>query len=144
MKELFGRELPSEWMPQLREMRERFVSDRLSIDAAMAFALAAWSMVDRVASHTNDRGFIRHALNACPSLGYLRDLSNAYKHGEITKYKPVLKSSRFKRGAFGSGFSRDFDISRLELVVEAQGVVWFEDVVDASMAFWESYFSSVS
>ena len=51
-----------------------------------------------------------------------------------------LPEARFKGGAFSRGFSRGFDISRLEIELLDGQRIMFNDVVDRAVGFWSKFF----
>ena len=79
-----------------------------------------------------------HARGVCPELAYLRHICIETKHGEITRHVAHIKvkEARHHRGAFSNAFSRDFDISCLEIELLDGQTVFFVDVVDRAVGFW--------
>lgn len=140
----FGTNTVEHRFRQLHKNAEAFRSDALNNGLAVQIAQDAWSLVEiahhelRLASALPQLGdFRRQVKDECPELAYMQDISNEHKHGEITKYTPRLKEARSTRGAFSQSFSRSFNISRLELVTETDQVLWFEDVMDTVVGYWQ-------
>jgi len=141
MDSLFNRRSPLDWMPRLRALGARCRVDLVDVDAAVEFAVAAWSMVDLVRHERNlPRSFAQDVKRQCPSLAYMQDIATQRKHGEITRYAPQLKTTNLHGGAFSADFSRDFDVSRLELTTVEGRRVLFIDAMEATIRFWETYF----
>lgn len=131
----------------LKHAVERFKDDDLNQDLARDCALKAWHLCDHVykALGANSRfpslqKFQNHIRDVCPELAYLQDICVATKHGKITRYKPHINSARHHRGAFSRDFSRDFDISYLEIELVGGQTVFFLDVVDRAVEFWSRFF----
>jgi len=54
--------------------------------------------------------------NECSSLRVMRDICNGSKHASLERTRtPVIRKTKLHKGAFSSAFSRDFDISGLEV-----------------------------
>ena len=75
----------------------------------------------------------------CPALKYMQDLANTFKHRERRKPEHVKLSAAYRTGGFGRGFGRGFDIVRLELVLKDESKLWFEDVIQEALDFWDSF-----
>ena len=79
--------------------------------------------------------------NKCPEIEYLQNMADSLKHRNITSYTPSLVGAYKHRGEFSSrDFSRDFDISGLMLKLQDGSELWFEDVIEAALSFWDGYF----
>ena len=76
----------------------------------------------------------------CAELDYLQDLANSLKHRTITKYTPSLTEAYKQEGAFSTGFSRAFDIPGLMLTTRDRTQLWFDDVIEGALSFWDEYF----
>ena len=133
----------------LKTSVERFKDDDLNEDLARECACKAWHLCDHVSIALGpDSPFATlqelqdHARGDCAELAYLQDICIESKHGEITKNVAHIKvkEARHRRGAFSSGFSRGFDISRLEIELLDGRTVFFIDVVDHAVAFWVEFF----
>ena len=127
---------------------EKFKDDDINGDMARDCALKAWHLCDHVfiALGSNSRfaklGKLQdHVRHACPELGYLRDICIVSKHGEITRSTPQIDGARLHLGDFSRhDFSRDFDISCLEIVLSGGRTVVFNDVVDRVVDYWSKFF----
>jgi DNA helicase IV len=86
--------------------------------------------------------FTEHMKTQCPSLSYIQDIANGTKHGNISKYIPMVKTTAYHSGAFSSGFSTGFDIPSLRMVLDNNQVVYFDKEVINSMAFLDNYFNN--
>ena len=84
--------------------------------------------------------FQKDMRNQCRELCYLQDLANSLKHRTITNYRPSLIEAKKEAGAFSTAFSRGFNIPRLALTTRYGLELWFEDVIEAALLFWDGYF----
>ena len=109
----------------------------------------AWSICDWVwkvdCTYQSDsfktlNDFQQQVRDECPPLRYLQDLTNFVKHREITRYTPILSQARVKEGAFSTAFSRDFDVPGLKLTLQDGRQLWFEDVIEEALSYWDGYF----
>ena len=131
----------------LKTASEKFKNDDLNKDLARDCAIKAWQLCDHVFNALGStsrfatlRGLQDHVKHTCPELAYLRDICTASKHGESLRYAPQITEARFKGGAFSHGFSRGFDISRLEIELPDGQTMFFEDVIDRAVDFWSTFF----
>ena len=131
----------------LKTASERFQNDDLNEDLAREYALKAWHLCDHVfnalgsTSRFATLGDLQeHVRNTCPDLAYLQDICTESKHANISRYPPRIAEARFKGGAFSRGFSRGFDISRLEIELLDGQRIMFNDVVDRAVGFWSIFF----
>ena len=121
--------------------------DPLNPRLARYSAIVAWSISDWVfEEHGNRLGFDglpsfqEDIRRQCPELGYLQDLANSLKHRIITRYTPSLTEAYKKEGAFSTEFSRAFDIPGLMLAARDGTQLWFDDVIERALSFWDVYF----
>jgi hypothetical protein len=74
----------------------------------------------------------------------VKDVANASKHRDITRYQPVLKEAKRHNGAFArsaSAFASDaFDVPALVLVREDGSEDWFDSVLDEVTNCWVALF----
>ena len=146
MTRSFGLDAPSA-LEAFKTTVEKFEDDNLNEDLARDCAIKAWHLCDHVFkalgsnSQFQDLEDLRdHVRRNCPDLSYLQDICNESKHAEITKYKARIKKAHLHRGAFSRDFSRDFNISRLEIELPSNQKVFFRDVVDRAVKFWSKFF----
>ena len=130
----------------LKAASERFKNDDLNKDLARDCAIKAWQLCDHVfnalgsTSRFATLGSLQdHVKHTCPELAYLQDICTASKHGEISRYTPRIAEARFQGGAFSHAFSRDFDISCLEIELPGGQTIFFNDVVDRAVDFWSKF-----
>jgi hypothetical protein len=125
-----------------------FKSDNLNVDKATACAEACWSVVEwaghEVLAPTNHRKqldqFKRDRLVDCPSLAYVRDLTNKRKHRKLDR-KFVVKSEEHHIGDFDpKDYSRDFNISCLIIMTVDGQRFYIDDVFEECLAFWDRFF----
>lgn len=145
----FGRRSAVDVLQSLRDKKAAYDLDPLNTELANACAIDAWSLCDWVfAEHgaslevRNLSEMHRFMRNLCPSIDLIKDVANASKHRDITRYSPVLKEAKRHDGAFDrTAFDSDaFDVSALVLVREDNSEVWFDSVLDEVTACWVSLF----
>ena len=146
MTRSFGLDAPSA-LEAFKTSVERLKDRDLDEDLARDCACKAWHLCDHISKALGPNSpfptlkeLQDHVRGVCPQLAYLQDICNESKHAEITRYVARIKEDRYHRGAFSKDFSRDFDISRLEVEVLGGQTVWFLDVVGRAVGFWSDFF----
>lgn len=136
----FGLSTSTDFLEELRETVADLNNDPVNPRLARYAAIVAWSMCDWV--ETELARPVQHSQfkEQCPALGYLQELANVFKHRKLRPRKAVTLAAAVKTGAFSRGFSRDFDIARLELHLEDGSKLWFEDVIQQALEFWDCFF----
>ena len=75
----------------------------------------------------------------CPQLVIMQDIANGSKHQQITMYQPQVDKTEIHHGAFSNGFSRDFDISSLDIHMKDRTKIYFEDIIEPVVNFWRNH-----
>ena len=134
-------------LEDLRGTVSDFKKDPLNPRIARYGAVVAWSICDWIFEEHGSRlgyktlpKFQEDIRKKCPELEYLQNLANSLKHKTITRHTPSLRNADKHTGDFSQEFSRDFDISGLMLTVQDGRQLWFEDVIEEALAFWDGYF----
>ena len=137
---IFGLSSSADFLGELRETVSDLNKDPVNPRLASYAAIVAWSMCDWVSIEL--RRPVQHSQikEQCPALRYLQELANVFKHRELRQSKPVTLTAAVKTGAFSRAFSRAFNIARLELVLEDGSKLWFEDVIQEALDFWDHFF----
>lgn len=137
----------SDCLEDLRGANSDFKKDPLNPRIARYCAIVSWSMCDWVfeehgsgLEYKDLASFQGYVKKQCPELCYLQDLSNSLKHKTITRYDTSLTEAYTHKGSFSSAFSRGFDISGLMLTIRDGSQLWFEDVIEEALSFWDRYF----
>ena len=146
--------------PGLNTLRDRlalavsdgsqYLAEPLDVQKADAFArsahiLAEWVVKDHVTFGYQSQGDCREDIyKRCPDLKAIRDFSNRAKHGGKLEEgrTSYFRAAKRHGGAFSRDFSRDFDISRLVLVMPDGTELDYEEVVAQAVRFWEGFFTS--
>ena len=148
MTRSFGLDAPSA-LEALKTNMERIRGDDLNEDLARDCACKAWHLCEHVfkALGSNSqfpklKDLKDHVRRSCPELGYLQDICNESKHGEITRYTPRINEAEFRDGDFSpQDFDpHDFDVPRLEIELLGGQTVFLLDVVDRAVGFWSDFF----
>ena len=145
--------------PGLNTLRDRlalavsdgsqYLAEPLDVQKADAFArsahiLAEWVVMDHNTFGYQSQGDCRKDIyQRCPYLKAIRDLSNMAKHGGKLEEgrTPYFRATKRHGGAFSRDFSRDFDISKLVLVMPDETELDFEEMVAQALRFWEEFFT---
>ncbi|SNY90423.1 hypothetical protein SAMN04515647_0589 [Cohaesibacter sp. ES.047] len=124
----------------------QFDKDNLNTSLAMECAIAGWTVPDWIfkcdgqrLGYESLRDLQDEIKKECQELEHLQDIANARKHKEVTRYTPLVKSSGKREGAFSSGFSRGFDITRLVLQTDA-GEISFWTTLQSVLDYYDLYF----
>lgn len=139
----------------LNELCRRFDdynNDKLSSGKAVICSIFCWHLVewiynehgDQLTDFKNKSDFIKHVKTACNSLNYIQDVANGSKHRGISLYKPKLRSTELKNGAFSSGFSNGFDISCLRMEIDGGQFIYFHEEIDKALSFLKIYLSGLT
>ena len=108
----------ADFLGELRETVSDLNKDPVNPRLARYAAIVAWSMRDWVEIELGRQVQHDRIKERCPELGYLQELANVFKHRTLKSPKAVTLTAAVKTGSFSRGFSRGFDIARLELVLE--------------------------
>ncbi len=134
-------------LEDLRGTSSDFRKDPLNPRIARYGAVAAWSICDWIFEEYGSRlgyksltSLQEDVRGKCPELDYLQDLANSLKHKTITRYIPSLTEAYKRKGAFSNAFSRGFDVSGLMLTIQDGRQLWFENVIEDALSFWDRYF----
>ena len=143
-----------EFLAKLHEERDAVEADRTSarhaINAAMnAYHLIEWvwglsvkpaPSIQNTLSLTSIEGFREFCLRQCPELETMQCICEGAKH--LGTSGKNVQSTSLIGGAFSSGFSKGFDISRLQLHKTDGSTSYFDNELEKVVAFWDSFFAS--
>ena len=132
-------------------MREgaEYLANPLDVQKAESFArsahiLAEWVLEECGAFGYKSKEHCRDDIyQRCPDLKAIRDFSNRAKHGgKLDEGRtPYFKAAKVHPGAFSKGFSIDFDVTRLVLVMPDETELAYESVVANALGFWKEFFA---
>lgn len=139
----------------LNELSRRvddYNNDNLSSGKAVVCSILCWHVVewiyheycDQLIQFKEKKDFTNYVKTTCNSLSYIQDMANGSKHRGISKYKPKVRSTERKNGAFSSGFSTGFDISCLRMEIEEKQFVYFDEEIDKALSFLKSYLNGLT
>ena len=136
----FGLSDSADFLDELRGSISDLKKDPANPRLARYAAIVAWAMCDWVQKDLRERVNYAWIQKQCPALAYLHDLGNLFKHRQLkSPEKSTLRAAK-RAGSLGREFSPEFDIVRLELVLQDGANLWFEDVIQEALEFWERYF----
>ncbi len=121
----------------------RLIADPLDISLAEkccqdAWHLADWDFKDKQKSKlglTKEQYRIDLYLQ-CPEMRILHDLSNSMKHWSLDNPKAKIQKTNIHRGAFTSAFSKAFDISGLQVILDNGQQIDVDDLVKIAIDYW--------
>lgn len=145
---------PQDFLRKLHEEHRDFQSDPLSSRHAVNFAMTAWHLKDWVwayykttiktlESNIKDLDdFDAYLRSKCPELEIMQSIATGTKHVNVDRNQRKIQSTELHEGSFDSGFSRDFDVDVLQIILNDGSVVFFEDEAPKVLEFWEHLFVS--
>lgn len=149
MNELsFNIKTTADFFQKLREEYDEFCKDKTSARVALNCAMTAWHLTEWSYNEFNPQissqfptlaSYQQELKRQCSSLQIMHDLANGTKHYLLTRHQPVVKETKLHKGAFSSDFSRDFDISTLDIELNDGTKIYFEDEIEIAITFWQGY-----
>ena len=140
---MFGIDNSKDRLHQLKENYEKLKLDQLNVSLAEQTCSDAWHLTDwflaeqkRINPKLTKGIFRAKVYNECPEMKILHDLVNSFKHKELDRPKVRIKETKKHGGAFSSDFSKDFDVSRLEVHFENQSKIDIDDLVKTAIDYW--------
>jgi len=139
-----SRDFFAKLLADYQEYRKDTTNSRTALNCSMT----AWHLIEWIydefsyntsSNFTKISSFQEHLKSLCPSLKIMQDLTNGTKHSKLTKYKPHVKEARLHEGDFSSDFSRDFDITTLEIELNDGTKKYFEDEARLVVDFWTNF-----
>ena len=127
---------------QLIADHERLISDPLNISLAEkccqdAWHLADWDLNDRqkVGPNLTKEHYRIDLFQRCPEMRILHDLSNTMKHQTLTNPRAQIKATKIHGGGFGSGFSKGFNVSGLQVHFDNNQQIDVDDLVKIAIDY---------
>ena len=132
---------------KLLEEYKEFLKNSTSSRHAINCALTAWHLIDWIYHNDHElskkyselKEFQQELKSLCPSLQIMHDIANGSKHNSLKWHKPIIKETRLYKGSFSNDFSRDFDISSLDIELTDGTKIYFEDEIKNVVDFWTKY-----
>ncbi len=130
-------------LAEYEDFKQDRVSSRRAINCALwSWHLCEWLYVDHEVQLTgqfrDQYEFRSWLVSQCPSLCIMEDIANGSKHCRRDR-STNTQGSTLRRGAFSSGFSRDFVITRLMITMADGSERCYDDVLDEVMSFFALY-----
>jgi hypothetical protein len=134
----------------LKDDFEKLTKNPLDISLAEKTCSDAWHLSDWVFSEqkVNDSGLTKEKFRTnlyieCPEMRILHDLANTIKHKELTNPKVKIRETKVHRGGFSSGFSKAFNVSRLEVHYNEDARIDVDDLIKLAIEYWNRKISNV-
>lgn len=146
-KHVFDQDSSEKKLKELIHLYNDYIKDDTSSTRALHIASEAWHMTEWVFNefqpiHNHETlGDFRESLYPmCNSLKIMHDLAISSKHGNVKSPKAQIKETKKHLGVFTSQFSKEFDVTRLQIILENGDIVYFEDEIRNAVDFWKHYF----
>jgi hypothetical protein len=127
---------------------EKLMKDPLDISLAEKTCSDAWHLSDWVfteqrvsKSGLTKEKFRTNLYVECPEMRILHDLANATKHNELTSPKAKIRETKVHKGGLSSGFSKAFNVSRLEVHYNEDARIDVDDLIKLAIEYWEKKIS---
>ncbi len=121
---------------------ERLRLEPLNIPLAEKACLDAWHLSDWVFAEECPKRtkaemeqFRFNLFRDCPEMKILHDLSNTFKHKFLDRPKATINLTNVHRGDFSYEFSKDFNVSRLEVQYGASKID-IDNLVEIAIHYW--------
>lgn len=130
---------------RLKANYDKLRRNPLSIELAISCATKSWHLTDYTFEEFKSvHGFTKigdfRASLYCPSLNIMHDIATESKHFVVSRPKSDLADSKIHEGDFSpTDFSFDFDVSRLELIMNDGSRVAFIEELEKTITFWKNY-----
>jgi len=126
------------------ETVDEYLRKPLSARRAVVCAMLGWHIVEWLFTEAAARGLtpdlrqLRDKVIAeCPALARIRDVADGTKHVRLSR-KTAIQKAEHHQGAFSAGFSRGFDVSALQLIVEDGSLYYFDDDLKIARQYWRA------
>ncbi len=142
---MFGIENSKDRLNLLKKNYENLKQDRLNISLAEQACSDAWHLIDwvfeeekKIDSELTKEKYREKVYLEFPEIKILHDLVNTFKHKNLSRPKAVIVETKEHGGAYSSGFSKGFDVSRLEVHLENDAKIDVDDLVKLAIDYWSS------
>lgn len=140
---MFGIENSKDRLQLLEENFSKLREDPLNISLAEHACSDAWHLIDWILVDKKETDptltkeqFRIKVYKDCPEIKILHDLANSIKHKELNSPKVRIVRTRKHGGNFNSDFSKDFNVSRLEIHFEDDTKIDLDDLVKTAIGYW--------
>jgi hypothetical protein len=132
---------------KLAREHKRILEDLWSSDHAINFSITAHHLYKdwlKAEMNQKEHNKLKHKINTTirVEMGIVRDVCDGSKHLTLTNPPDQVSDSTMRYGAFDKSFDRSFDIGGLTLTLHDGKTVYFDNVADKVMEFWNSHFNS--
>jgi hypothetical protein len=127
---------------------EEFRQDTTVSRTALNCSMTAWHLIEWVYHEFDYKTsgqfnklfqFQEHLKIQCPSLQIMQELTNGTKHCLLTRNNSVVKDTKLHQGPYSREYSREYDVSTLEIELNDGTKKYFEDEIELAVTFWKSY-----
>lgn len=124
---------------------KKLIQDPLNISLAEKACSDAWHLADWVFEEKREvnnlltkQNFRENLFLNCPEMRILHDISNCIKHKVLSRPKAQIKETKKHGGSFSSSFSKDFDVSRLEVYLDDGSKIDVDSLLKISIEYWKN------
>lgn len=136
---------------KLQEDHKDFCNNTTSSRIALNCALTAWHLSEWI--YNEYRSFLHGPYpklsdfqtwikDECGALQIMHDIANGTKHYLLNRHTPIIDQTNLHQGAFSNEFSREFDITTLDITLKNGTQIYFEDEIEKTIEFWKRYLNS--
>ncbi|NQV17546.1 MAG: hypothetical protein HQ534_03280 [Armatimonadetes bacterium] len=127
---------------------KKLLANPLDISLAEKTCYDAWHMADWVFEEQKQVDklltkeiFRIRLFKECPEMKILHDIANTFKHKTLDRPKTHIVKTKKHAGGFSPGFSKDFNVSRLEVYLSSNDKIDVDDLIQIAIDYWESKLS---
>jgi hypothetical protein len=137
----FELKTPHDLLAKLRRDFKRIESsNRLDADPAFDFFVAAHHMLDWVYPGDSGKEARRKEVQASPLLQVCSHLANGSKHFQAkSEIHKAVADTQPHAGQFSDQFSDEFDVDRLEVLLQDGSVKTVKELAREVLTFWETH-----
>ena len=147
---------PHDFLSKLEEEKASLDSELTSSRHAINAAFTAWHLIEwvwglsvkknqevqrKIGEPSKDlKAFRSFVLNECPELEIMKCICEGSKH--LGTESKAVRRTDVHGGAFDSGCSKGFDISRLQVEKFRGTWVYFDHELEKVLKFWRGFFAT--
>jgi hypothetical protein len=121
----------------------QLIVDPLNISLAEKCCQDAWHLADwdfndqkKIKTYLTKEQYRIELFHNCPEMRILHDLANTMKHKSLSNPKIGNFKTNIHRGAFSPDFSKDFDISGLQVMFDNDKQIDVDDLIKIAIDYW--------
>lgn len=115
---------------------------------ALNAAMTAWHLIEWIyheydyhVAYPRINDFIQEIKQKYPKLQIMHDIANGTKHFQLNNHIPQVDETKLRKGSFSDDYSRDYDISRLQVVFQGKTYEFINEL-ESVRDFWIEYLNN--